>query len=120
MEQSKIDTFLATSIEKLPAEKIPLLKQQFENLSDDKMMILQVTQLKDTTTMLLISLFLGHLGIDRFILGNTGLGVVKLITCGGCGVWTIIDWFKIQDMTKQWNFRKLMMTIDPMSPMAHI
>ena len=34
---------------------------------------------------------LGCFGVDRFIRGQIGLGVVKLITCGGCGVWGLID-----------------------------
>jgi TM2 domain-containing membrane protein YozV len=46
---------------------------------------------KTMTNTLLISFFLGGLGIDRFYLGYTGLGVLKLITIGGCGVWAIID-----------------------------
>lgn len=35
---------------------------------------------------------LGGLGIDRFMRGQVGLGVLKLITGGGCGVWALIDW----------------------------
>ena len=50
---------------------------------------------RDFLTTVLISFFLGGLGVDRFYLGYTGLGVAKLLTLGGCGVWALIDFILI-------------------------
>ncbi len=46
---------------------------------------------KEWVTTLLLSILVGSLGVDRFYLGQTGLGVAKLLTCGGFGIWSIID-----------------------------
>lgn len=40
---------------------------------------------------LLLSILVGTLGVDRFYMGYIGLGVLKLITAGGCGIWYIVD-----------------------------
>jgi TM2 domain-containing membrane protein YozV len=46
---------------------------------------------KDWLTTLLLCIFLGELGIHRFYTGHIGIGIVQLITGGGCGIWWLID-----------------------------
>ena len=46
---------------------------------------------KSWTTALLLCIFLGNLGVHSFYVGKTGVGVIQLLTVGGCGIWTLID-----------------------------
>lgn len=47
--------------------------------------------------------WLGFLGADRFVVGDIGLGFLKLITLGGLGVWQIVDCFLIGNRTRDRN-----------------
>jgi len=44
---------------------------------------------------LIMSIIFGTLGVDRFMMGHVGLGILKLITVGGLGIWWLIDWILI-------------------------
>lgn len=51
----------------------------------------QALEPKDWLTTLLLCIFLGGFGIHRFYTGHTTIGIIQLLTLGGCGVWALID-----------------------------
>ena len=111
MDQQKLDMYIMTNQKYFPEEKIIYHKDKLRTMEEEKFSLISTVELKDPTTILLISIFLGGLGIDRFMIGDTGMGILKLLTAGGCGILTIIDWFTIQKKTKELNFNRLMSLI---------
>lgn len=104
----RVSQYLMINADMFPQEKIPLLKMRLESVSDSKLDMLPAVSLKSPTVNLVLSLFVGGLGVDRFFLEDIGLGVLKLLTAGGCGIWAIIDWFTAMKRTKEYNFDKIM------------
>lgn len=111
MEQQKIDMFIMTNQKYFPAEKIMYLKEKLKTMDEEKFSLISTIEFKEPTTILLVSIFLGGLGIDRFMIGDTGMGILKLLTGGCCGILTIIDWFAISKKTKDLNFNNVMALI---------
>ena len=108
MEQNKVDMYIMTNQKYFPAEKIMYIKEKLAAKDESKFSMISTIEMKDPTTILLVSIFLGGLGIDRFMLGDTGMGILKLLTCGVCGILTIIDWFTVSKKTKELNFNNIM------------
>jgi len=106
MEQNKVEMFIGTMGDKFPSEKLMLMREVLSRMDDNKLPLIQSMEYKNPTTMLIISIFLGSFGVDRFMLGETGLGVAKLLTCGGLWVWYVVDLFIIMNKTKELNYRK--------------
>ena len=111
VDKQKVDMFIMTNLKYFPAEKIMFLKEKLYRIDDTKFSMLSCIEFKDPTTILLISLFLGGWGVDRFMLKETGMGVLKLLTGGCCGILTIIDWFSVQKKAKEKNFNQLMLLL---------
>jgi len=107
MDAQKADMFIMTNSRFFKSEQLPMIRERMLALDDSKWIMISSVQLKDPTTSLIISILAGSLGVDRFMIGDVGLGVGKLLTCGGFGIWAIIDWFMIQDATKDKNIKTL-------------
>lgn len=107
MDAQKVDMYLMANGKFFEGAAIPMLRESLLKADDSKFITLQTLNLKDPTTILIVSVVAGSLGIDRFLIGDTGLGIGKLMTCGGLGIWAIVDWFMIQPRTKELNLQKL-------------
>jgi hypothetical protein len=107
MEAQKVDMYMMTNAKYFEGHQIPAIRERLISLDDSRFIQLQTLNLKDPTTMLIISLVAGNLGIDRFMVGDTGLGIAKLLTCGGLGIWAIVDWFIIMGRTREVNSERL-------------
>ena len=108
MESEKVNHMLMMLSSKIPAGSIPSVRTRLENtdISESEILALQ-SQMKDPLLSILLSIFIGSLGVDRFYIGDVGLGIGKLLTGGGCGIWWLIDIFLIVDATKQKNLELL-------------
>ena len=111
MDQQKVDMYIMTNQKYFPEEKIMYLKEKLLTMDESKFSMISTVEMKDPTTILIVSLLLGVLGIDRFMIGDTGMGIFKLLTCGCCGILTIIDWFTVSKKAKEVNFNKIMTLI---------
>lgn len=111
MDAQKVDLFVMTNQKYFPAEKIIYLRDKLLQTDESKFNLVASTERKDPTTILLVSIFLGSLGIDRFMLGETGMGILKLLTLGCFGILTIVDWFTVQKKARDLNFNKLMVLL---------
>ncbi|MBO7606366.1 MAG: TM2 domain-containing protein [Paludibacteraceae bacterium] len=112
MEKSLIDQFMLANADNLDKSKMQEIISKLEELPDSASNQLLTLQLKKPLTNFIISFFLGNFGVDRFVMGQTGKGVLKLLTCGGVGIWTIIDWFTVMGRTRELNTEKLISLIN--------
>lgn len=91
----------------LATEYIPVIRERLLQKEQDSAYLVAFANLKDPTISIILSIFLGYWGIDRFFIGDIGLGLAKLLTGGGCGIWWFIDIFLIMGATRRNNSKKM-------------
>jgi TM2 domain-containing membrane protein YozV len=107
MEAQKVDMYIMSNAKFFESHQINMIRERMLAMDESKWGIISTLQFKDPTIILIVSILVGSLGIDRFMIGDTGMGLGKLFTCGGLGVWAIIDWFLIMPATREKNMQKI-------------
>jgi len=111
MDAQNVDMFLMANAKFLEDHQIFHIRERLLAMDETNWKMLQFMQFNDPVILLIVSLVTGPLAVDRFMLGDIGLGVAKLLTCGGLGIWVLIDWIMIMGITRRKNTEKLMMAI---------
>lgn len=101
-------SWFAANRNKFTPQSQAVIQAKLNDMPDEKATILSSVELKDPTIMLVIELFLGEFGIHRFMLGETGMGVLYLLTGAVCGIMWFVDIFTVCEKTKQYNFNQVL------------
>ena len=109
MEQEKVNQLLMMMGSKIPSESLHSVREKLldSDMNESDVLVL-INSMKDPTISIILSILVGVLGVDRFYIGDIGIGVGKLLTGGGCYIWALVDIFLIMDATRQTNLELLL------------
>ena len=111
MDKQKVDNYFLSNKGLFPEDKVMYIREKMLAMDEGRFGMIDSITFKNPTTILIISILLGVLGVDRFMVGDIGLGIGKLCTLGGFGIWWFVDIFLTYKKAKQQNFSKIMTMI---------
>ena len=112
MDNSQVDNLLAVYGGRFPVEAMDCVRKELRYM-DYHTASLYLAPTKDPIIALILSLLLGGCGVDRLYIGCITTGILKLVTCGGFGIWYLVDLFLIMDATKQKNLDRILGNVLP-------
>lgn len=107
MDANAVNMYIAAHASEFPAQSLEIVRQKLLSIPADNAIFVNTVMLKNPVIAFILSFFLGWFGIDRFYIGDILMGILKLITGGGFGIWWFVDLFLIMGATR----RKNLMTI---------
>ncbi len=111
MEKEKVNQFMMLNAKYFPEVNQVDIRKALEEADESKANMVISSEWKNPTVCFILAFFLGNLGADRFYLGDTGLAVAKLLTCGGAAIWAIVDLFTAFGRAKKTNYSKFLQLI---------
>ena len=107
VDRVKVESYLLAHKKYFPPEKLIYMKNKMLDLDPKSFDFVSTTKLKSPNTVWLFSIFLGIFGVDRFMIGDIGKGILKLLTFGGCTLFFFYDIFAISNRVKKLNFENI-------------
>lgn len=112
MDRKTIENFLLANAGCFEEGDVARIAQGLEMVPDSAAIEILGSEFKKPTFAQVFSVIGGHIGLDRFYLGQTTLGVIKLVTCGGFGIWTLVDLFIIMNAARSCNADRIVWLIN--------
>ena len=112
MEINRTDAFLLRNCNRLRPDQIINIRNAINELPQEKQTQIELIELRSPQAVFLCSYFLGMWGVDRFLCGQIGLGILKILTGGGLVIWYIIDWFTAYKRAQVYNCKKIMKVVN--------
>ncbi|CAM4246259.1 TM2 domain-containing protein [Erysipelothrix inopinata] len=109
LREREVRMFLMNNGKYFDNAQIPFVHNRLMGMTDHQFLFAMSMQFKDPTMMLIVSIFFGEFGLDRFLMGDIGMGLLKLVTGGLCGLLWLIDIFQIQGRVRDYNLNQLLM-----------
>lgn len=108
LTEQQVEQLIAAYGERVPISCLSSLREMLlsTTMSYSEVQVV-LMQMKDPIISLILSIVVGYLGIDRFYVDDIGLGIIKLITCGGLYIWWLVDIFLIMGKTRMRNYEQL-------------
>ena len=108
MEQNQVNMWLSMNAKNFRQQDLDFIKNRLEAMPDDSVVYLQSASYKKPSTIFLIAFLFGW---ERFLLGSTGLGILKIMTGYGCGIWWLIDVITAKSRAKKYNLKQFQKAI---------
>ena len=103
MKQELIQSFVMQHGECFDPAQLQQIQNQLAEVPDEKSSMILGSSYQKPTVILIIAILLGW---DRFFLDDIGLGIVKVLTAYGCGIWWLIDIFSAKKRAYEFNLKK--------------
>lgn len=113
MESNKVNAYVSQYKDVVPNDKLVVLKNSLEKASDSCEENLSMVKIKNPIVILLMSIFFGSLGVDRFMLGHVGVGICKLLFGWlTFGIWPLVDIFVCYKRAKEKNLQEILLALN--------